>query len=166
MLSVPLSSRAGGPGAFSPTVPLEQTPAVSGAAEQESVTIFADSTWKAPHPPVHPTTAMIHSLAFPGWGQLDNGRKMKAALLFVTEAALIGGYVYMNYHVKHDDVADWERENMRTDRNSFFIYWLAAKVYGMVDAYVDAHLRDFDVEDITPEELTEENDPPASEPER
>ena len=69
------------------------------------------------------------------------------------ETVCIGGFIYMSHKVHHDDVEGWERDNLRTDRNSFLIYLLGVKVLDIVDAYVDAHMAGFDVEDITPPEL-------------
>jgi len=116
-------------------------------------TVHADSVWRAPSVPVHPSKAMLHSLAVPGWGQMDNGKKLKAALFFAAEAVCIGGFIYMNHRVENDDVSDWERDNLRTDRNTFLIYWMASKLFGIMDAYVDAQLAEFDISDITPEEI-------------
>jgi len=116
-------------------------------------TVRADSVWRAPSVPVPPSKALLHSLVVPGWGQMDNGKKLKAALFFAAEAVCIGGYIYMNHRVENDDVSDWERENLRTDRNTFLIYWMASKLFGIMDAYVDAQLAGFDISDITPEEI-------------
>jgi len=46
-----------------------------------------------------------------------------------------------------------QRDLYRTDRNSYIIYLLVGKILCMTDAYVDAQLADFNVRDITPEEL-------------
>ena len=157
LFPVPPPAHCGGPGAFSPTLPIGR---VSPEDDHDTglSTVFGDSTWTAPPAAVDPTMAMYHSLAIPGWGQLNNGKKKKAALFFIAETVCIGGFIYMSHRVHHDDVEDWERDNLRTDRNTFLIYFLGAKVLDIVDAYVDAHLAGFDVEDITPEEIETSDD--------
>lgn len=104
--------------------------------------------------PVPPMTAMLHSLALPGWGQFDNERPWKGALLIATESTFIAGFLYYNYRVQTgDDLSDRDITLLQNDRNTFVIYWFLAKVFGMMDAYVDAQLATFDVEDITPPPL-------------
>ena len=98
---------------------------------------------------------MKHSLLIPGWGQLDNRKKKKAVLFFTAEIVCIGGYIYNYHRIRNETLTEWELENIRTDRNTFLLYWMLSKLLGMVDAYVDAHFADFDVTDITPEELAE-----------
>ncbi|MFC1509104.1 DUF5683 domain-containing protein [Candidatus Omnitrophota bacterium] len=105
--------------------------------------------------PVKPKKAMLHSLLMPGWGQLDNGSRKKAALFWAVELFFIGGYVYENSLSKKGGLSDFERENHRTNRNSYVIYWFVSKIIGMTDAYVDAQLADFDVDDIKPVGLEE-----------
>jgi len=102
---------------------------------------------------IAPKKAMMHSLMLPGWGQLDNGRKKKAALFFAAELFFIGGYIYENRLARKSGINEFQRNAYRTDRNSFFIYWFLAKIFDMTDAYVDAQFADFNVRDITPEEL-------------
>jgi len=144
---------------FSPTV---NSSNLSESTDQEShgntdtITIYADSVWIPPTPSVKPATAMYHSLAFPGWGQIDNGKKKKAALFFIAEIVCIGGYFYKNYELRQGDYTDWEMENLRTDRNTFLLYWMITKIFGIMDAYVDAQLANYNVGDFTPEELKKE----------
>lgn len=107
-------------------------------------------------PSINPSTAMYHSLIFPGWGQIDNGKKKKAALFFVAEMVCIGGYLYVNNELNTGTYSDFERNNLITDRNTFILYWMISKIFGMMDAYVDAQLDDYDVESITPEDLKKE----------
>jgi len=102
---------------------------------------------------VRPSAAMYHSLWLSGWGQLDNGRKRKAALFIAAEAFFIGGFIYEQHLLNESGGNKFEQNRIRTDRNTFVIYWLGAKLFGMVDAYVDAQLRNYDVGDVTPTDL-------------
>jgi len=144
---------------FSPVVQRYNSAA---AVDQESLgdvarnTITSDSLIVSPYPSVKPSTAMYHSLAFPGWGQIDNGKKKKAAFFFIAEMVCIGGYLYMNHELKHGDYTPFQQDNIRTDRNSFILYWMISKIFGILDAYVDAQLVNYDVESITPDDLKEE----------
>ena len=97
--------------------------------------------------------AMLHSLLIPGWGQLDNGRRKKAAFFFAAEMFFIGGYIYENSLARKSGLSARERDAYRTDRNNFVIYWFLTKILDITDAYVDAQLADFNVRDITPDEL-------------
>ena len=122
-------------------------------AEQTVSAEKTSSGKQVKHPPVNPKSAMYHSLAVPGWGQLTNGRKFKAALFFTAELVCIGGYIYENHQAKQPGISEFDRNAYRTDRNTFVMYYIIAKILGITDAYVDAQLADFDVGDITPKEL-------------
>ncbi|MFC1651061.1 hypothetical protein ACFL2X_05780 [Candidatus Latescibacterota bacterium] len=121
--------------------------------ESEKSNSDSENSEVSSDPSVEPSTAMYHSMIFPGWGQKDNGKKKKAALFFVAEIVCIGGYLYVNNELKTGEYSDFERNNLRTDRNTFVLYWMISKVFGLLDAYVDAQLGNYDVENITPEEL-------------
>ena len=45
---------------------------------------------------------------------------------------------------------------VRSNRNTFLLYWMITKIFGIMDAYVDAQLANYNVEDFTPEELKKE----------
>jgi len=62
----------------------------------------------------------------------------------------------MNHELKHGDYTPFQQDNIRTDRNSFILYWMISKIFGILDAYVDAQLVNYDVESITPDDLKEE----------
>ena len=94
--------------------------------------------------PKNPTGAMLRSLAFPGWGQLYNGKWIKAGLVFMGETGLVINALYWD-HQAEKATNSWDRDFYRDNRNLSF-WWLAAVVLlSMGDAYVDAHLSDFDV---------------------
>ena len=121
-----------------------------------------DSLAAAPALLVPPKRAMYHSLALSGWGQLDNGRPKKAALFFTVEAVCIAGFFYEQSRLANEDITGWDRDMVRSDRNTFVLYWLGTKVFSLLDAYVDAHLAGFDVDNITPPELNTPTPRPAS----
>jgi hypothetical protein len=108
-----------------------------------------------------PTGALWRSFAVPGWGQIYNGQYWKAGGIIAAQA----GTLYMavdNYltarrylreareatteELKRDKLAKHEDYIVETE----FWGWLfvAALTYSMMDAYVDAHLADWDVSDL------------------
>lgn len=130
-----------------------------------------DTTAVRPAGGVAPRTAMYHSMTLPGWGQLDNGKKKKAALFIAAELFFVGGAFYEQFLLGGDDLTSFDKEQIRTNRNTFIIYWLGARVFGLVDAYVDAHMKGFNVRDIAPasfkrppEDVKEEPAPAPSPP--
>ncbi len=95
-----------------------------------------------------PSSALLRSLAVPGWGQLYNKKYFKAVIVAGGQGMLLG-----------TSVVEWKRasdakkdaslppderlENYRlhiNNRNLFLWLYAAATVVSMLDAYVDAHL--------------------------
>ena len=109
-----------------------------------------------------PRWVMLRSLAVPGWGQLHNGSWLKAAVLGGGEIWLLAGMVEDDRRIRQlrteAELAlaggDDERYNTAVDaynsRLERFVsrQWLLGGllVYALMDAYVDAHFRDFKVE--------------------
>lgn len=94
-----------------------------------------------------PTGAMLRSLAFPGWGQLYNRKYFKALLVFGIETGLAVSASYQNDQMRrYEKKGDPEAAKFyRNDRNRL-LWWLAGFVLlSMGDAYVDAHLFDYDI---------------------
>lgn len=110
-----------------------------------------------------PTTAVLLSAVLPGAGQFYNESYWKVPII----GGLVGyfGYEYFRnnnlYKDYRDDYAASQteinpdgdinlktlREFYRDQRDDFVWYFLIVYVINMVDAYVDAHLFDFDVRD-------------------
>ena len=91
----------------------------------------------------NPTGAAFRSLAIPGWGQYYNGQKIKAALAMAAEAAEIGTAIYWNGRAR--GASDPEEQFLYRDYRNQALWILAATILvSMLDAYVDAHLYDFD----------------------
>lgn len=125
-----------------------------------------------------PTTAMLRSMLVPGWGQFYNDKPWKAALAIISETTCIGltayNYILMErYRLASEDAYRFyrkaveakdqssaarykERGDYDDGRYNYFIIemeknaWLFAgfAFLSTLDAYIDAHLSDFDVYDL------------------
>jgi hypothetical protein len=109
-----------------------------------------------------PRWVMARSLIVPGWGQLHNGSWIKAIGVATVEGVLISRMIEDNRALDgiNQDIADAraagdaaaeavavEQYNSRLDQLTRR-QWLfgAALIYALLDAYIDAHFRDFDIE--------------------
>jgi TM2 domain-containing membrane protein YozV len=110
-----------------------------------------------------PAMAVLLSAVIPGAGQFYNRSYWKIPII----AGLVGyfGYEYIRNNNKFKDYRDQYnatitpqnefgdlnlkslREFYRNQRNDFVWYFMIVYVVNLVDAYVDAHLFDFDVKD-------------------
>ncbi|HID94676.1 MAG TPA: hypothetical protein EYP53_01275 [Candidatus Latescibacteria bacterium] len=92
-----------------------------------------------------PTGALIRSALLPGWGQLYNGRYLKAGLILGAESFLATEIVLEDRKIRAS-TSDAKRD-LHTRRRNTFAIWLAGTIlYSMIDAYVDAHLFGFEEE--------------------
>jgi hypothetical protein len=94
-----------------------------------------------------PSGAMLRSLVFPGWGQFYNEKYLKSLIVFGIEAGFAASISYQNDQVKrYEKKEDSDAAKFfRNDRNRL-IWWLAGIVLvSMGDAYVDAHLFNYDI---------------------
>lgn len=111
-----------------------------------------------------PTGAIYRSLILPGWGQWYVESYWKAPIFFAAAAGLTGAIIWNQ--VKFNEQAklldgmalndpDYEitklrREFYRDNRDMSGFYLIGVYVLAAVDAYVGAHLFDFDVgEDLS-----------------
>ncbi len=137
-------------------------PAVADTASPSSATTPPRT---APRPPGlfdQPRWVMARSLAIPGWGQAHNRAWLKAGLVATAEGLLATRVVNDARDLERLDAevsaaraaGDAAREesavmayNARLDRLAAGEWWLgAAVVYAVLDAYIDAHFRGFDLE--------------------
>lgn len=111
---------------------------------------------------VSPGGALLRSAFVPGWGQLYNRKYVKAAVFAVGESWLAYG-IYNDWkdadeHERNfkspppDDseyqVIEFAKYEDARDRRNLKMWILAATIfYSMFDAFVDAHLSDFDQTD-------------------
>lgn len=103
-----------------------------------------------------PTKAMLLSLAIPGGGQLYNESYYKAAGVFSLQAYFIGQTVYhhnlMNdYRDKMKEASGADKAYYRAKSNRLYdkrqndFWWLGSILFlSVVDAFVDAHLYNFE----------------------
>lgn len=98
-----------------------------------------------------PRVAVIRSASFPGWGQWYNGKKFKALIVLGAEVGFISSAIWYNQRVVEtlgDEYSDTSKEQYRefyTNWRNQCVWYLAGTVlFSMADAYVDAHLFDFD----------------------
>jgi len=108
-----------------------------------------------------PTVAMWRSLALPGWGQVYNGKRFKAGViigaeiytLYQTTTRIVAAYGYRR-DARAEPNGDRKKElyaaHDATVIDAEFWGWLfvGTVAYAMMDAYVDAHLADWEVKDL------------------
>jgi len=105
-------------------------------------TFQAEDTTAVALPPSR--TVVMRSALLPGWGQWSNGAKWKAALVLGGELGLITAAVVQNQRAQQATLAS-EKTFYEDDRSRWV--WIAGAFWllNIVDAYVDAQLRSFDV---------------------
>lgn len=100
-----------------------------------------------------PKGALLRSAAYPGWGQLANGKPYKACIVMAVEAYFLGSAFSANRRAADADelasvattqaeiAALEDKRAIYEDRRNAHLWWLGAAIlYSMLDAYVDASL--------------------------
>ncbi len=101
---------------------------------------------------ISPTLAVFRSALFPGWGQLSNGKRLKAGAVFLLQTGL--GFAAFTQHERflfYDSRGETaEADFYKNDRNRLLWWSVGALIYSAADAFVDAHLQRWDVsEDLS-----------------
>ncbi len=103
---------------------------------------------------IKPGAALLRSAVYPGWGQIYTEHPIKGGLMIILQTAFIG--IAINADNKVKDLAARrslysfplpladEIENWRTERRTWILRAFGLWLYSMADAYVDAHLFNFD----------------------
>lgn len=103
-----------------------------------------------------PLGAVLRSAVIPGWGQFYNESYWKVPIVWGITGWLVYGYIYSNnfyQDYKSDYIFSPTADNLRfrnfyrDQRDLFAIYIGIAYLLNLIDAYVDAHLFDFTVEE-------------------
>ena len=117
---------------------------------------YSDSTRPAAvaYPRPKPGLVMLRSALVPGWGQLTNGRWWKAVLAIGLEGTLEANAIKAGrdarsaedrYRVTGVAVDSLDALDFR-ERQRGYWWWTAGAIgLSMLDAYVDAHFKNFDV---------------------
>jgi hypothetical protein len=103
-----------------------------------------------------PWGAVARSAIFPGWGQIYNESYWKAPVVWGVMGWFV--YVWIDNNNKYIDykklysstgISDHKeyRDFYRDQRDEFAIYLVLTYFLNLVDAYVDAHLFDFSVDE-------------------
>jgi hypothetical protein len=128
-----------------------------------------------------PRFIMLRSLAVPGWGQWHNHAPVKAVAIAGVEGWIVNGIFAdqraMNRLLREANAAQAAEDSTAYNRaaseynshlNGFVSgQWLVAGVlaYAMIDAYVDAHFRTFDIDfrndPALPRDAAPEGQPPG-----
>jgi hypothetical protein len=118
-----------------------------------------EAQWAGPGP----FERAVRSAVFPAWGQLTNGKSKKAVVLFSVHAYLYTRIIKEGREGKAAEREQARLENLGAspieisraeasatdhfDRRRNMIFWsIVASFYGAIDAYIDAHLGDFEKE--------------------
>ena len=119
--------------------------------------------------PPGPAQALAASATYPGLGQLLNGAEPKAAVVGGVEAFLVARLVLEDRWTRHSlrlynetgEGRHFDAYSRHFDTRQTLMWWvIVAALFGMADAYVDAHLDSFEVS--TPAGLEGEAAGPAS----
>lgn len=110
-----------------------------------------------------PWGAVLRSAVIPGWGQIYNHSYYKAPIVWGVSAWLVYNWIqnnnqYKNYQRQYinlqqvyppTQITEYKRvrDEYRDQRDLFSIYMGITYVLTLVDAYVDAHLFDFSVDE-------------------
>lgn len=149
------------PGVLSPAdgdePPREDTP--DAAETPETAVIDARAIIPSP------LNRALRSAAIPAWGQVTNGKAEKAVLQFGVQAYLLTRIIIESREGGESlrtadrlrgldseafagqiSVAEAKADDHFSRRRDLLFWWIIAGFYGALDAYVDAHLVDFDRE--------------------
>jgi hypothetical protein len=103
-----------------------------------------------------PWGAVLRSAVIPGFGQFYNESYWKIPVIWGVGALFISGWVYNNnlykdyqnsFIITESKYDKDHRDFYRDQRDNFAIYMAILYILNLVDAYVDAHLYDFTVEE-------------------
>lgn len=90
------------------------------------------------------TIAIFKSALLPGWGQWYNEQKLKAIIVFGGELVLMTNVMYFNQKVQASQTSG-EKIFYEENRSRYVWWFFGVYLLNLLDAYVDAHLWDFEI---------------------
>ncbi len=111
------------------------------APTADSVTVVRlDSTTRP-----SPRSLLCRSALIPGWGQLATGHPVKAVFFASAGAAWLSAAIAEAARVDEAPTAT-QRQDRAARRNTRVLYYVITATLAGLDAYVNAHLDDFDMD--------------------
>ena len=92
-----------------------------------------------------PRAVLVRSAVLPGWGQAATGHRWKALLFAGAGAGWLASAAVEEAGVRKA-LTPQEYEDRAARRNTRVLLYLVTATLSAVDAYVDAHLEDFEVD--------------------
>ncbi|MCY3738049.1 MAG: hypothetical protein OXG13_16710 [Gemmatimonadaceae bacterium] len=117
----------------------------SAAQPVEPVAAAAADSMRQGGGRLSPRAALVRSAVLPGWGQAASGHWVKALLFAGAGAGWLTSAVVESSRVA-DAPTPQEHEDRAARRNTRVLLYLLTATLSAVDAYVDAHLEDFDLD--------------------
>jgi len=141
----------------------------------DTVAVWADTAAVDTSRRVVPGSALLRSAVIPGWGQFYTKHPLKGGLMMLVQGAFIGMALRADGRVK-DLTADRQTatdqavlgvlegdiEWWRGERRRWILWAFGLWLYSMADAFVDAHLYNF--EEIEPQFEISAQPPGAASP--
>ena len=127
-------------------IPKRTGPATQKTAADSSSAAKVDTSTREPSTAkvrLNPRGALWRSALVPGWGQLRNGRHLKAVLFSAAAAGFAGAGISETRNLNRAEAS--ERQAAAGRRNTRLLLLIATATFSALDAYVDAHLADFGV---------------------
>ena len=110
-----------------------------------------------------PWGAVLRSAILPGWGQFYNESYWKIPIVWGVLGSFVGGWIYyddlyVDFRDRYNQsllefpesgIGNYKRNRdfYRDQRDLFTIYFVLGYLLNLVDAFVDAHLFDFTVDE-------------------
>lgn len=146
--------------AGAPVVAQEGPPADTAQAEGEDAVVTPDGEGG---PPVSPLGALARSFVLPGWGQVAVDRPGRGAVYFTAEAASL--FMVFKTHARLQAARRGARdagvgpegedplvESRTRQREDWIVLSVFLALMSGVDAWIGAHLHDFEPELVPPED--------------
>ena len=119
--------------------------ALPGAGQESAAAVKAEADSVRRADRLSPRAVLVRSSVLPGWGQAATGHRWKALLFAGAGAGWLTSAVVEGARARDAPTAQ-EHEDRAARRNTRVLLYLVTVTLSALDAYVDAHLEDFEVD--------------------